>query len=105
VPPDFEFHTSGVFPGLKPIYRGPDGAAELREVMRAPWETFTVTLERVEDLGDRVVGLVHFAARGRDGIETERDWAYVVTGRDGVPMRTDNFATWAEALTAVGLAD
>jgi ketosteroid isomerase-like protein len=105
VPLDFEFHTSGVFPGLKPIYRGPDGAAELWDVMRAPWETFTVTLERVEDMGDRVVGLVHFTARGRDGIETGRDWAYVVTGRDGVPMRTDNFATWAAALEAAGLSE
>jgi hypothetical protein len=58
-----------------------------------------------EDMGDRVVGLVHFTARGRDGIETGRDGAYVVTGRDGVPMRTDNFATWAAALEAAGLSE
>ena len=38
VHPDWEFHTSGVFPGLKPVYRGPDGAAELWEAMRGPWE-------------------------------------------------------------------
>ena len=31
--------------------------------------------------------------------------AYVVTGRDGVPMRTDNFATWAAALEAAGLRE
>ena len=84
VHPDWEFHTSGVFPGLKPV---------------------TVKVERVEDLGDRVVGLVHFSVRGRDGIETERDWAYVVSGRDGIPMRTENFATWAAALESVGLRE
>ena len=104
-PLDWEFHTSGVFPGLKPVYRGPDGAGELWDAMQGPWETFTVTLERVEDLGDRIVGLVHFTARGRDGIETGREWAYIITGRDGTPTRTDNFATWAAALEAAGLSE
>ncbi len=39
------------------------------------------------------------------GIETERDWAYVVTGRDGIPMRADNSATWAATLEAVRLRE
>src|SRR5262245_29778941 len=82
-PPGWEFHSSCGFPGLKPIYRGPDGAGQLWDAMQGPWETFTVTLERVEDLGDRIIGLVHFTARGRDGIETGREWAYIITGRAG----------------------
>jgi ketosteroid isomerase-like protein len=105
VPPEWEFHTSGVFPGLKSVYRGVEEAVELWDAMRGPFERFTVTLERVEDLGDRLVGLVTFKVQGRDGIETGPQWAHVVTSRDGIPTRTDNFATWNDALAAVGLSE
>jgi ketosteroid isomerase-like protein len=72
VSPDWEFVSSGLFPGLKTVYRGPDGAAELWEVMRGPWESFDITVERVEDLGDRVLALVNFRVQGRDGLNTGR---------------------------------
>jgi ketosteroid isomerase-like protein len=104
-PRDWELHSSGVFPGLKAVYRGPVGAGQLWDAMQGPWDAFSVTLERVEDLGDRIVGLGHFTVRGRDGIETEREWAWVIRGRDGDPTRTDSFATWAEAREAAGLRD
>jgi hypothetical protein len=37
-PRDWEFHSSGVFPGLKPVYRGPDGAGQLWECNAGTWE-------------------------------------------------------------------
>jgi ketosteroid isomerase-like protein len=103
--PEWEFRTSGVFPGLKPVYRGRAGAAELWEAMRGPWEQFDVRVERVEDLGESLVALVTFDVQGRDALKTSRQWAYVVTFRDGVPTRTDNFANWEDALEAAGLSD
>jgi len=102
---EWEFRTSGVFPGLKPVYRGRAGAAELWEAMRGPWEQFGVRVERVEDLGESVVALVTFDVQGRDGLKTSRQWAYVVNYRDGVPTRTDNFANWEDALEAAGLSE
>ena len=105
VPPNWEFHTSGVFLGLKRVYRGPEGAAELWEDMRGPWEQFAVAVERLEAVGDKVVALVTFRVRGRDGIETSRQWAYVLSFVDGVPTRTDNFQAWDDALEAVGLSE
>jgi ketosteroid isomerase-like protein len=105
IPADWEYHTSGVFPGLKPVYRGPEGAAELWDAMREPWERFEINLQRIEDLGERIVALVTFKVVGRDGLETGRRWGYVSTFRDdGTPVRTDNFETWDEALAAVGLS-
>ena len=98
-------HTSGVFPGLKAVYRGLEGAVELWEAMRGPWEQFAIALERVETVGDKVLGLVIFRVRGRDGIETSRQWAYVVSSRDGIPTRTDNFQAWDDAREAVGLLE
>jgi ketosteroid isomerase-like protein len=105
VPPEWEFQPSGLFPGLKAVYRGPEGASELWETMREPWDTFEVAVERVEDLGDTLVGLVTFKVQGRDGLKTSRQWAYVVTFSGGVPVRTNNFATWQEALEAAGLSE
>jgi ketosteroid isomerase-like protein len=105
VPPNWEFHTSGVFPGLPPVYRGREGASELWEAMRGPWRNFDVTVERLEDLGDRLVVLVTFVVEGRDGLETRRQWAYITTVVEGVPTRTDNFSTWGKALEAAGLSE
>jgi ketosteroid isomerase-like protein len=105
VPPEWEMHTSGVFPGLKPVYRGLEGAVELWEAMRGPWERFAIAVERIEAVGDKVLGLVTFRVQGRDGIETSRKWAYVVSSRDGIPTRTDNFQAWNDALEAVGLRE
>jgi ketosteroid isomerase-like protein len=105
-PPEWEMHTSGVFPGLKPVYKGREGGIELWEAMRDPWETFAVDVERVEDLGDKVLALVSFDVQGRDGLETSREWAYVVIfSGEGLPLRTENFSTWDAALEAVGLSE
>jgi hypothetical protein len=73
--------------------------------MRGPWGQFTLSVERIEAVGDKVLGLVTFTVQGRDGIETSRRWAYVVTFHNGVARRTDNFGTWDEALEAVGLSE
>ena len=104
VPPNWEFHTTGMFPGLQPVYRGETGAAELWDVMREPWERFDVAVERVEDLGETIVGLVTFKVRGRDGLEISRRWGYIATYSEGAPVRTDNFASWDEVLAVAGLS-
>jgi ketosteroid isomerase-like protein len=105
VPAEYEFVSSGLFPGLKDVYRGREGAAELWEAMRGPWERFDVTVERVEDLGESLLGLVTFEVQGRDGLNTSREWAYVVTFDGRTPIRTENFTTWQEALEAAGLSE
>ena len=104
ITPEWEFHSSGLFPGLDPVYRGRGGASELWDAMRGPWERFDITVERVEDLGDKLLGLVTFEVQGRDGLRTGRQWAYIVTFIGGA-VRTDNFRTWAEALEAAGLSE
>jgi hypothetical protein len=75
------------------------------EAMRGPWEDFELSVERGEDLGERLVGLVTFEVRGREGLRTSRQWAYLVTFRDGTPVRTDSFAAWDDALVAAGLRE
>ncbi|MGO8905613.1 MAG: nuclear transport factor 2 family protein [Solirubrobacteraceae bacterium] len=105
IPPDWEFVSSGVFLGLDPAYRGPEGALKLWEDMRGPWSDFEVTIERIEELGEETIALVTFQVRGRDDLRTSRRWAHVTTFRGGVPIRIENYASWDEALKAVGLAE
>jgi SnoaL-like domain len=102
---EWEFRSSGLFPGLQPVYRGPEGARKLWTDMHGPWVEFAVQIERIEDLGDTLIALITFVAKGRDGIGVERRWAHVVTYRQGVPTVTENYGSWAEALKAVGLED
>jgi ketosteroid isomerase-like protein len=103
VTPEWEFRASGIFPGVAGVYRGATGARDLWNDMRGPWEDFSIQVERTEDLGDTVVALITFAVTGRDGIETSRRWAHVVTYRDGRQTVTDNYESWEAALEAVGL--
>jgi ketosteroid isomerase-like protein len=105
VPDDWEFISSGLFPGLKAAYRGRRGAAELWEAMRGPWDSFDITVERVDDLDETLLALVTFEVQGRDGLKTSRPWAYIVTFSEGVPARTQNFPTWREAIEAAGLSE
>ena len=105
--PGWEFVPSGVFPGLDPIYRGRDGALALWDAMRGPWDNqgFRFEIERIEDLGETVIALATIRARGKgSGVGVARKWAHVVTYRSG-DQQTRNYASWDEALEAVGLRE
>ena len=103
--PDVEFRTSGVYPGVDPIYRG---HAELRrfwEVFREPWESIQIRIDQVREAGDQVVSLCLFEGHARDGMIVRREAAAVWTIRDGKVARVVWFGTHAEALEAVGLSE
>jgi len=103
IPSDWEFRATGVFLGVQGVDRGHSGAIRLWSDMRGPWQEFSVQVERIEDLGDKLLALITFAVTGRDGIEASRRWAHVVTYRDGVAVATDNYESWEAGLKAVGL--
>ena len=59
--------------------------------------------ERFIDLGDQVLVLSHFDARGRDGIEVRLSLAHLWTLRNGQVVRMDAFRDHHTALEAGGL--
>ena len=70
--PDAEISTSGVFPDLSAVYRGYGEATKFWRQMHAPWETFRIAVEHVEDEGDCALAAIRFSAKGVDsGIEVE----------------------------------
>ena len=103
--PDIELHLSGVFPDLDPIYRGHDGVRRFAALFVGPWEELSLNVERLFDLGERVLTLSRFEAKGRDGIEVNLEMAHVWTLRGGLVVRMDAYADRGEALEAAGLEE
>ena len=87
------------------VYRGPEGVRRWCRELETDWETFEVHPEEHRDLGDRVLLLGHWRARGRaSGIELENQaasWLYEIRNGKIVSMQT--FTDRDEALAAVGL--
>ena len=103
--PEVEFHTSGAFPDLDPVYRGRDGFQMLNDRLNAPWAEISLDPDRIIDIGERVVVLSHFQGTGRDGIEARLPIAHVWTLRNGQVVRVDAFSDQEKALEAVGLSE
>jgi ketosteroid isomerase-like protein len=103
--PDHEFRTSGVYPGLNPVYRGHDGFRKFWRDFRDAWESLDIEVHEVRDLGERVVALCTFKGSARDGMVVERPAANVYRFRNRLVVRSDSYGDWHEALEAVGLSE
>ena len=103
--PEFEFQPSGRFMDTQQVYRGREGFVEFWGRFRSAWEDITVMIERIEDLGDRVLTLGTFHGRGGgSGVEVRAEAAWLHTVKDGLIIHLRSFATWKEALEAAGLS-
>jgi ketosteroid isomerase-like protein len=101
--PDVEFRLSGAFPDLDPVYRGHDGIRRLNEQLNAPWEELSFLPDQIVDLGDRVLALCHFHAKGRDGLELDFPLAHIWEIRDGQAVSLQAYSDQKEALEAAGV--
>ena len=105
VHPDVEWRSSGVFPGLEPVYRGEAGVRDWWQQLREPFERFTVEIERLIEREGRalVVAQVRFRAVGKEsGAPVDLQFANVWEFRDGLIVRYRAYASVDEALAAVG---
>jgi hypothetical protein len=55
---DFEFRPVLAFFDLDSVYRGHDGFTRFWNIWRGAWETVTIEVGRIEDLGDQVLAMV-----------------------------------------------
>jgi ketosteroid isomerase-like protein len=104
--PEFEMRPSGRFADTAPVYRGRQGWVDFWNTFQAAWEHITISIERLEDLDDRVLTLGTFHGRGRGsgvGVEAEAAWLHTV--KDGLVVDLRTFASWKEALEAAGLRE
>ena len=104
--PEFEFHPSGQFMDTQAIYRGREGWTEFWHTFHAAWESITISVERIEDLGEQVLVLGTFRGRGHaSGVEVTRESAWIMTLRDGLIAQSRTIVSWAKALEAAGLSE
>jgi ketosteroid isomerase-like protein len=103
---DFEWRTAQLFPDTEAVYRGHEGFRRFWNTFREPWETLLIEVERLEPIGDdRVLALLRFHGRGRDGIEVTLEYANLLTIEKGTASLNIGFADWQQALEAAGLEE
>jgi len=104
--PEVEFRTSGAFPDFAPVYRGHDGMRAFWDAMRAPWELFEISVERIVEGKDCAAVFVRFHARGRSsGLVTDLRQGQALWVAGGRVRKVSAYATFEEALAAVGLSE
>jgi ketosteroid isomerase-like protein len=92
---------------------GPDSERLGRDRMRRSleslfeaWESYHLEVERLQDVGDRVVAVVREVARGRaSGLEVDGRWGYLITVGDGRIVRIEAYRDAALALERAGLGE
>jgi hypothetical protein len=88
------------------VYRGREGFVDFWRGFRAAWEEITVSIERIDDLDNRVLTLGTFHGRGDESaVEVNAEAAWLHTIKDGLIVHLRSFATWNEALEAAGLRE
>jgi ketosteroid isomerase-like protein len=83
------------------------GRARLRSSLESlfdAWESYRLEVERIEDIGDRVLAIVREVARGRSsGVEIDSRWGYLITVENGEMVRVEAYRDPAEAARAARL--
>jgi uncharacterized protein len=70
------------------------------------WESYHLEVERIDEVGDRVVAVVREIALGRaSGMEIDGRWGYLITVSDGRIVRIEAYRDAAVALKRAGLGE
>ena len=86
-------------------YAGHAGIRQFMEDLADHWEFFETIQEEWHDLGDRVVALGSWHARGRaSGVEIRQPAVWLAHIRDGKITRWRTYTNVAEGLEAAGLS-
>ncbi len=104
--PEWEWHPARLFPGTDAVYCGKEGFTRFWKTFREPWASIRIELERVEDIGDRVLVLFTFYGKGKgSGVDVRTEYANVITFRDGLAIYQVGYGDWKSALEAVGMQE
>ena len=87
----------GTFRGKEATRRYLDGLAVFKQE--------ALDVERIVDLGDRVLGITTIRAKPPDGPPVEWVWCQLVTFRDGLVTEVRSFLDRESALEAAGLSE
>ena len=95
---------TAAFPGIEPLYCGPQGFAEWNRFISESWEEFRANPSELIDAGDDVVIASDVQARGAgSGIDVTMQVHQIWTFREGKLTRRRYFLNRDAALEAAGL--
>jgi ketosteroid isomerase-like protein len=101
----FEVRLPPDYPEGEPVFRGPQGVAQLSAMLRATWGEWRFEPERFLGSGDRVVVLGRILAEGgASGVPIEFETAHVWTVRGNRATSMHAYRDRTEALEAAGLS-
>jgi ketosteroid isomerase-like protein len=99
--PAIVMHTAPEWPG-EPVHEGRDSSLALLDDFTGPFEEYRWDVDHVQDLGDRVLTLVHH--RGRTGDSwIKQEFAAIWRVENGRLMEVWFYFSWDDALAAAGL--
>jgi ketosteroid isomerase-like protein len=86
-------------------YHGHEDMRRYFADLEETWSRYEMQLERMVEVGSKVVGLFHLHAVGREsGVEVEEEPGVVFTVEAGKVVAIDSFPSQAQALESVGLS-
>jgi ketosteroid isomerase-like protein len=101
---DVEWGTTGTFPGIQGVYRGPQAMQDWADALRSAWSWFEVSLAEVlRDKNDVLVAVERIRGQGRSsGVEVEMLTYAVYWFDEGKLRKRSAFTTREAALEAAG---
>jgi ketosteroid isomerase-like protein len=100
--PEVVLDLPGIFPGFDPVYRGHARIAEFWRLLREPWETFRIDVDRIEEDGDCFVVAIRFRARGvGSGVDVDMRYGHGIRLQDGLAIEIFARGTPEEAWEAL----
>jgi uncharacterized protein len=103
--PEVEWHNpaNAIEPGVR---HGKDSFREALERVLDSFEISSIELERITEVGDQVVVLLHVQGQGRgSGAPLDQHFGHVLTMRNGKAIRFAWFTDQSVALEAAGLSE
>jgi uncharacterized protein len=76
----------------------------LKSLFDDAWESYRLEVQRLDEVGGRIVAVVREIARGRaSGVEIDGTWGYLITVGDGEIVRIEAYRDADRALELAGL--
>jgi ketosteroid isomerase-like protein len=102
----FELRLPPDYPEGKPVFRGREGVAQWRAMLREAWDEWRVEPERFLDAGERVVVFARLMGTGgASGVPFELETTHVLTIHAGRIASMHVYRDRSEALEAAGVRE
>jgi ketosteroid isomerase-like protein len=106
--PDVTWHSAlhALLGGEATVFRGHDGVREMLRDLNEAFGDIQIEILEIRDLGDRVVAIGRYRARGgASGAEVETPIGFVTEFKNGKAFRLRAYLDPEDALEAEGLAE